>query len=104
MPGMAHAVGEGEATVTAINISSRGVPATVSSWVTPSLALGCFVNMVGTLAISPFLPLIGQELDVSVPVLGQIPTLTMLLAAALGILAGPLGDRYGHRRSVVIAL
>jgi predicted MFS family arabinose efflux permease len=101
---MANTAGEGEATMTAIGIVSREVPATASRWVTPSLALGCFVNMVGTLAISPFLPLIGDELDVSVAVLGQIPTLTMLLAAALGILAGPLGDRYGHRRSLVIAL
>jgi predicted MFS family arabinose efflux permease len=101
---MAHMADEVEATVTAIGIPSRGVPARVTRWLTPSLALGCFVNMVGTLAISPFLPLIGDELDVSVAVLGQIPTLTMLLAAGLGILAGPLADRYGYRRSVVIAL
>ncbi len=48
----------------------------------PPLALAAFVNMTGALALGPFLPVIADELGSGVAVLGQVPALAMLLAAA----------------------
>src|SRR5687767_15300892 len=91
--------------MTVLERPSRGTVERVPKyWLTPALALGCFVNMVSTMAISPFLPLISEELDASVALLGQIPSLTMLLAALLGLVAGPLADRFGYRLSLSIGL
>jgi MFS transporter, DHA1 family, inner membrane transport protein len=89
----------------ALGQASRGAHEIESrDWLTPALAVGCFVNMVSTMAISPFLPLISAELDASVALLGQIPSLTMLLAAMLGLVAGPLADRFGYRLSLSLGL
>ena len=51
----------------------------------PTLALAAFVNMTGALALGPFLPVIAAELGTGVAVLGQVPALAMVLAAALGM-------------------
>lgn len=70
----------------------------------PVLALAAFVNMTGALALGPFLPVIADELETNVGVLGQVPALAMLLAAALGFVVGPLADRYGYRRTLVTSV
>ena len=88
----------------AVVVAAADTVQTSVAALTPLLAFACFVNMVGTLALSPFLPLIADELGTSVSVVGQISSTTMLLAAVLGLVAGPLGDRYGYRRSLVLGL
>jgi len=45
-----------------------------------------------TFALSPFLPFIAADLGSTVSVLGQIPALALLTAAALGLVVGPLAD------------
>jgi DHA2 family multidrug resistance protein-like MFS transporter len=39
-----------------------------------------------------------------VPLLGQTATAALLSAAVLGLIVGPLADRYGHRRLLLAGL
>jgi predicted MFS family arabinose efflux permease len=67
----------------------------------------CVVSFLATLmysSLSPFFTEIGEDLNVSVPALGQVVTARVLLSAALAILAGPLADRFGYRRLILIGL
>jgi predicted MFS family arabinose efflux permease len=67
----------------------------------PTLALAAFVNTMGSLALGPFLPFVADELETSVALVGQVTALTMLLAALLGLVIGPLADHYGFRRTLI---
>ncbi len=65
------------------------------------LAAICLAPLVGLLlatALSPFFPVIAADLHSSVALLGQIPAASMLVAAALSLVVGPLADHSGHRR------
>ena len=55
-------------------------------------------------SLSPFFSEIGDDLDVSVPALGQVITLRLLLSAGLAIIAGPIADRFGYRRTIMVGL
>lgn len=69
-----------------------------------SIAASSFCTILSQSAFAPFLPLIGATLDTSVALLGQAPAVSMLLAGALGLVVGPLADRYGQRRALVLGL
>lgn len=75
-----------------------------SRWLIVALALAAFVNHIVGLALSPFLPLMAEEFGTSVALVGQVPSLSMLLAAILGLMIGPLADQYGYRRVLMIGL
>ena len=45
-----------------------------------------------------------RDLQTTVPLLGQVVTLMALISAGLGLLAGPLADRYGYRWPLVVGL
>ena len=45
-----------------------------------------------------------RDLDVGVPLLGQVVSAMLLVSAAIGLVAGPLADRYGHRRLILLGL
>jgi predicted MFS family arabinose efflux permease len=70
----------------------------------PVLTLATFVTMLQAMALAPLLPAISDDLGTSVSLLGQIPAATMFLAAAIGFVAGPLADRYGHHRILLASL
>ena len=72
--------------------------------VLPALCLGMFVAMLTFVALAPFFPAIARDLDVGVPLLGQVVAAMLLISAALGLVAGPLADRYGQRRLIVLGL
>jgi DHA1 family inner membrane transport protein len=72
--------------------------------VLPALGLGSFVTMLTLSAPAPFLPDISRELGVSVSLLGQITAAMLILSAPLGLVAGPLADRYGTRRLILVGL
>ena len=40
----------------------------------------------------------------SAPLLGQVVSAMLLVSAAIGLVAGPLADRYGHRRLILLGL
>jgi DHA1 family inner membrane transport protein len=54
--------------------------------------------------MTPFYPDVSSDLDVSVSVLGQIVTFMVLLSGVLGLVLGPLVDRYGFRRPLLVGI
>ena len=73
-------------------------------WVVPALGLASFISLLSVLGLAPFLPVMAADLGTSVALLGQIPALITLLAAALGLVVGPLADRLGLRRALLLGL
>jgi DHA1 family inner membrane transport protein len=69
-----------------------------------TLAAANFVGLLHHLAFSPLLPLIAADLEVGVPLLGQVPAASLLLAGAFGLILGPLADLYGHRPALLVGL
>ncbi len=75
-----------------------------NTWLVGLLTLAVFVNFLAALAIGAFLPAMAAELGVSVALLGQVPAVMMLLAAVLGLIIGPLADRFGYRRVLLVGV
>ncbi len=69
-----------------------------------ALCLAATAGLVNNAALGPFIPVIADDFDSSVPVIGQAATASWLMAALSGIFAGPLADHYGHRRLLVTGL
>lgn len=69
-----------------------------------TLAMGTLLGMVNMASLGAFMPVISRDLDVSVPVLGQVTTATLFGAAIISLFAGPLADLYGKRRLMVVGL
>ena len=72
--------------------------------VLPALCAGTFLASVIFIAPTPFFPVMARDLGVGVPLLGQVVAAMLLLSALFGLIAGPLADRYGHRRLIVLGL
>src|SRR5918995_4636922 len=68
------------------------------------LCLSAFLAALNFFAPTPFYPQMAHDLQTTVPLLGQVVTLMSLISASLGLLAGPLADRYGYRWPLVIGL
>lgn len=79
-------------------------PDSPSPWIVPVLTLATFVTMLQVMALGPLLPAIAADLNTSVALLGQIPAAVMVLAALIGVIAGPLTDRFGHHRALLGSL
>lgn len=62
------------------------------------LALSSFLAFLNFGALAPFFPRIARDVDTSIPLLGQVATVMLLLSTLLGLAIGPLADRFGHRR------
>jgi MFS transporter, DHA1 family, inner membrane transport protein len=73
-------------------------------WVLPGLVVATFLSLLHYLAFSPLLPAIAADLRVEVGQLGQMPAAIGLVAAMVGLLAGPLADRYGVRRTMLLGV
>jgi predicted MFS family arabinose efflux permease len=69
-----------------------------------ALCLGTFVGVLTFVAPAPFFLAMAHDLRVSVPLLGQVVAAMLLLSAVVGLIAGPLADRFGHRRMIVFGL
>ena len=68
------------------------------------LCLSAFLAALNFFAPTPFYPQMARDLQTTVPLLGQVVTLMALISAGLGLLAGPLADRYGYRWPLVTGL
>jgi predicted MFS family arabinose efflux permease len=68
------------------------------------LCLAIFLAALNVFAATPFYPQMAQDLQTTVPLLGQIVTLLTVLSAGLGLVVGPLADRSGYRRPLVIGV
>ncbi|HEV2125565.1 MAG TPA: MFS transporter [Chloroflexota bacterium] len=63
-----------------------------------------FVGLLAASAPNPFLPVMVEDLHTSVVLLGQIIALSLFLAAGIGLLIGPLADRYGYRLLLLVGI
>jgi predicted MFS family arabinose efflux permease len=70
----------------------------------PMLTLAAFVNHLNLIAWNPFLPSIAEAQGVTVALLGQVPALMLLLSAFVGLVIGPLADRAGYRRALLVCV
>ncbi len=73
-------------------------------WVLPGLVAATFLSLVHYLAFSPLLPAIAADLQVDVGRMGQLPAAIGLGAAIIGLVAGPLADKYGQRRTLLTGM
>jgi predicted MFS family arabinose efflux permease len=67
-----------------------------------TLWLLVFSSASQTMIISPILPRIGVELDIADAALGTLVTAYSLMVALFAILAGPVSDKVGRRRILLI--
>ncbi len=67
-----------------------------------TLWLLVFSSASQTMIISPILPQIGDELAISDAVLGTLVTAYSLMLGVFAILAGPVSDKFGRRRILII--
>src|ERR671916_1634508 len=84
--------------------SARPLLVTADRRVLPALCLGMFVALLTFVAPAPFFPVMSRDLNISVPLLGQVVAAMLLVSAAIGLVAGPLADSYGHRRLILLGL
>lgn len=80
-----------------------------ASTATPRLALATlcvagFLAAMNFFATSPFYADMADDLDTSVPLLGQLVTIMLLISAALGLIVGPLADRHGIRGLLALGM
>lgn len=71
-----------------------------------SIAIGaaCFLWMLNFLALTPFFPFVAKDLNTSVALLGQVTGLLALVSIPVGMITGPLADRYGHRKVLLAGM
>jgi predicted MFS family arabinose efflux permease len=74
------------------------------SWVLAAICLSSLLSVLVALSLAPFLPAIARETGTTVAMVGQVPAAANLAAAALGLLGGPIADRYGYRRSLLVGV
>ncbi|TAK26240.1 MAG: MFS transporter [Chloroflexota bacterium] len=74
-----------------------------STFVVP-LTVAVFLSALANFAMGPFLPAMGRDLGAPVAVLGQLPAAAALAVGVLGFVVGPVADRLGHRRALILAL
>lgn len=68
------------------------------------LCLLTILGAVNTFAITPFFTVMADELNTTVPLLGQTATGMLVSSALVGLVAGPLADHFGHRRVMLIGM
>src|SRR3954471_14837942 len=69
-----------------------------------ALGGGTFVGALVFIIPPLFFPQMAQDFQVSVPLLGQIMSVMLGLSVGLGLVVGPLADRSGYRRLIIIGL
>ena len=69
-----------------------------------ALGFGTFVAALVYVIPPIFFPQMARELQVSVPLLGQVMSAMLGLSVVLGLVVGPLSDRSGYRLLIVIGL
>jgi MFS transporter, DHA1 family, inner membrane transport protein len=69
-----------------------------------ALSFGTFVAALVFVIPPIFFPQMARELQVSVPLLGQVMSAMLGLSVVLGLVVGPLADRSGYRLLILIGL
>jgi MFS transporter, DHA1 family, inner membrane transport protein len=66
-----------------------------------TLVFGGVVASLYGFAFGPFLTVIADDIDSTVPLVGQAATASLIAGAVVGLVLGPMGDHYGLRRLLV---
>jgi predicted MFS family arabinose efflux permease len=69
-----------------------------------ALCVASFLASLNFFATSPFYAVMADDLDTSVPLLGQVTTGMICVSTVLGLFLGPVADRYGYRRPLVMGV
>ena len=67
-----------------------------------TLWLLVFSSASQTMILSPILPMIGDELDIADAVLGTLVSFYSIMVGVFAILAGPVSDKVGRRRILIL--
>ena len=67
-----------------------------------TLWLLVFSSASQTMILSPILPMIGDQLDIQDAVLGTLVSVYSIMVGIFAILAGPVSDRVGRRRILIL--
>jgi predicted MFS family arabinose efflux permease len=67
-----------------------------------TLWLLVFSSASQTMILSPILPMIGDQLDIADAVLGTLVSVYSIMVGIFAILAGPVSDRIGRRRILIL--
>ena len=62
-----------------------------------TIGIACFLWMLNFLGITPFYPFIAEDLNTPVALVGQITALIAIVSIPVGIITGPVADRFGYR-------
>ena len=62
-----------------------------------TIGIACFLWMLNFLGITPFYPFIAEDLNTPVALVGQITALIAIISIPVGIITGPVADRFGYR-------
>jgi predicted MFS family arabinose efflux permease len=73
-----------------------------SRWLVIIIGFGLFAGNLETLALSPLLAPIANDIGSTVPLVGQSAMAAMLCGAIGGLFLGPLADHYGFRRLLLM--
>ncbi|CAN5701520.1 N/A [soil metagenome] len=69
-----------------------------------ALCITAFLSTLMYASLAPFFSELEVDLNTSTPALGQVVTARLLLSAGLAMMAGPIADRYGYRRLILLGL
>jgi predicted MFS family arabinose efflux permease len=86
-----------------MSTSATSAPA-ASRLALATLCVAGFLAAMNFFATSPFYADMADDLDTSVPLLGQLVTLMLVISAVLGLFVGPLADRYGIRELLALGM
>jgi predicted MFS family arabinose efflux permease len=67
-----------------------------------TLWLLVFSSASQTMILSPILPMIGDQLDIADAVLGTLVSVYSIMVAIFAIIAGPISDKIGRRRILIL--
>jgi predicted MFS family arabinose efflux permease len=84
--------------------STAAVDARADGRVLAAVCVAAFLASLNFFATTPFYLPMARDLRTTVSLLGQVVTLVVLLSAGLGLVVGPLADRYGYRWPLVIGV
>jgi predicted MFS family arabinose efflux permease len=69
-----------------------------------ALCVASFLAALNFFGTAPFYPDIARDLDTTVPLVGQVTTMMILISTILGLAVGPIADRYGYRLMLVVGV
>ena len=69
-----------------------------------ALCVASFLAALNFFGTAPFYPDIARDLDTTVPLVGQVTTMMILISTVVGLAVGPVADKYGYRLMLVIGV